>query len=51
METPTFQPSWSNLLMKALWGFLMAAWQEENLYRGYLRPLLHRADPRLAASA
>jgi len=39
-EAPAFQFTWSRLLVVALWGFFMAAWQEENLYRGYLQPLL-----------
>jgi membrane protease YdiL (CAAX protease family) len=33
-------PSPGQLLMSFLWGFLFAAWQEENLFRGYLQPLL-----------
>lgn len=33
-------PSPGHLVMSFLWGFLFAAWQEENLYRGYLQPLL-----------
>jgi uncharacterized protein len=28
------------LLFKAAWGFLIASWQEENLFRGYLQPHL-----------
>jgi len=28
------------LILSFIWGFAFAAWQEENLFRGYLQPLL-----------
>lgn len=37
---PPAIPSPGHLLMIFLWGFLFASWQEENLFRGYLQPLL-----------
>ncbi len=41
MEPPeTLVPSLSRILVVAFFAFGLAAWVEENLYRGYLQPLL-----------
>jgi len=37
-----FSPSLTRLLLVALFAFGLSAWVEENLYRGYLQPLLAR---------
>jgi membrane protease YdiL (CAAX protease family) len=39
-EMPESPPTLPAIAMSVCFGFLVAAWQEENLFRGYLQPLL-----------
>lgn len=40
MGAEAAQFNWVEIVMSVLFGFFIASWMEENLYRGYLQPLL-----------